>query len=211
MGLSIPADARAKGGRVTASDSNNAADPFAAFFPQQLVFLARDRIALTQVQHDALRARVNSTQPRLEKLQSALKRESAALAALTSLERVDEAAILAQLDKLVDVEREAKQLQVGLGAMIQNLLTPEQKAKLRELIQNHEAVAKLEEELSKRVAAKVERITAGAQKWAETGRDPSVIAQAMEQKVRPMMDAGRIFEAEVELDRVLEQLDLDTK
>jgi hypothetical protein len=211
MGLSAPADAHAVGPRGTAHDSRNAADPFAAFFPQQLVFLARDRIALTKEQYDTLCARVNSTQPRLEKLKIALEREAAALAALSSQERADEKAILVQLDKFVDVEREAKRLQIGLGVLIQNLLTSEQKTKLRELIQNPEAVAKLEQETGQRIAAKVERITAGAQKWAESGRDPSVIGRTMEEKVRPLMETGRVFEAEAELDRVLELLQKDPK
>ena len=37
-------------------DPTHAADPFTAFFPQQLVFLASDRIALKQEQRDALLA-----------------------------------------------------------------------------------------------------------------------------------------------------------
>lgn len=210
MGLSIAPAAQPER-PATADDAKNAANPLAAFFPQQLVFLAGDRIALTPAQRDALRARVNKTQPRLEELKIALERESAALAALTLQERVDEAAVLAQLNTLLDVERQTKQLQAIQGVTIQNLLTAEQQSKLRELTRNPDAVAKLEEELRKRITAKVERVTAGAQKWAESGRDPSPIGQAMDEKVRPLMDSGRVFEAEIEIDRVLEQLSKDTK
>jgi hypothetical protein len=153
-----------------------------------------------------LLARVKKTQPRLEDLGTALERESAALTELTSKEHMDEAAVLAQLNKFLDVEREAKQLQAGLGITIHNVLTGEQHAKLRELSSNPGAVAKLEEEFKNRITAKVERVTAGAQAWAQRGRDPSSIAQAMEQNVRLLMDSGRVFEAETEIDRVLEQL-----
>ena len=192
-------------------DPKHAADPFAAFFPQQLVFLASDRIALKPEQRDALLARIKTTQPRLAELKTALEREAAALAALTSQERVDEAAVLAQLDKLLDLEREAKQLQVRQGVAILNVLTSDQHAKLRELTRNPDAVAKLEEEFKNRITAKVERVTQGAEKWAQSGRDPSPIAEAMQEKVRPLMDAGRAFEAEAEIDRVLEQLKEDPK
>ena len=51
-----------------------------------------------------------------------------------------------------------------------------------------------------------QRVNEGAQKWAESGRDPSLIAQAMEGKFKPLMEADKGFEAEAELDRLLEQL-----
>ena len=120
-------------------DPKHAADPFAAFFPQQLVFLASDRIALKPEQRDALLARIKTTQPRLAELKTAMEREAAALAALTSRERVDEAAVLAQLDKFLDLEREAKQLQARQGIAILNVLTSDQHARLRELTRNPDA------------------------------------------------------------------------
>ena len=210
MGLTI-APAVRPDRPANANNPEHAADPFAAFFPQQLVFLASDRIALKPEQRDALLARIKTTQPRLAELKPALEHEAAALAALTSQELVEEAAVLAQVDKFLNLEREAKQLQARQGVAILNVLTPDQHAKLRELTRNPDAVAKLEEEFKNRITAKVERVTQGAEKWAQTGRDPSPIAEAMQEKVRPLMDAGRAFEAEVEIDRVLEQLKEDPK
>ena len=183
----------------------------AGFFPQQLVFLASDRIALKPEQRDVLLARVKKAQPRLDELKIALEHETAAFAALTSQERVDEEAALTQLSKVLEVEAQTKKLQVGLGVTIQNLLSKEQQATLRELIRNPDAVAKLEEEFRKRITAKVELVTTGVQKWATSGRDPSSIAQLMQENVRPLMESGRPFEAEAEIDRVLEQLNKDTK
>ena len=196
---------------ATADDSKKANDPLAGFFPQQLVFLASDRIALKPEQRDVLLARVKKAQPRLDELKIALEHETAAFAALTSQERVDEEAALTQLSKVLEVEAQTKKLQVGLGVTIQNLLSKEQQATLRELIRNPDAVAKLEEEFRKRITAKVELVTTGVQKWATSGRDPSSIAQLMQENVRPLMESGRPFEAEAEIDRVLEQLNKDTK
>ncbi len=62
-----------------------------------------------------------------------------------------------------------------------------------------------------RIVAKVERIKAGAKKLAESGRDPSAIGQAMQEKFKPLMEAGNVKEAEAELDRVLELLKKEQK
>ena len=72
-------------------------------------------------------------------------------------------------------------------------------------------VAKLEEEFKSRINTKVARIAEGAQKWAQSGRDPSPIAHAMEEKVRPLMDGERPFEAEAEIDQVLKLFNEDSK
>ena len=161
---------------LAAADSKTATDPFAgAFFPPELVLLARDRIALTPEQQQAFRARVEKTQSRSDELRAKLERETATLATLAKQERVDEASLLAQLDKVLDVERELKHLHVGLVVAIKNLLTPEQQAKLREIAKD--GGAQLIEATRKRLTEKVERVKQGAQKWAASGRDPSAIAQ----------------------------------
>ncbi len=51
-----------------------------------------------------------------------------------------------------------------------------------------------------RITGKVEQVQAGVQKWAVSSRDPSTIRKVMEEKFKPLI------EAEVELDRLLEQL-----
>ena len=61
----------------------------------------------------------------------------------------------------------------------------------------------------KRLTEKVERVKEGAQRWAADGRDPSAIAQTMEEKFKPLIGAGKIVEAEEVLDRLLEQLKPD--
>ena len=75
------------------------------------------------------------------------------------------------------------------------LLTPEQQAQLRKI-----------EEASKRVTQKVDRVNQIARTWENASRDTSFIAKAMDEKVRPLVEAGRVLEAEAELDRLLEQL-----
>lgn len=192
-----------------ADESKKAADPFAgAFFPPELVLMARDRIALTQEQQEAFRVRIEKAQPRSDELRAKLEQEAAALAALVKQDRADEAAVLAQLDKVLEVEREVKHLHMGLGVAIKNLLTPEQQAKLREILKDKDGVAQLGEEARKRLAGKIERIQEGAKKLLETtGQDPGpLIKEAMEKTFKPLIDAGKPIEAEAELDRILENL-----
>jgi len=190
--------------------SKPAADPFAgAFFPPELVLLARDRIALTQQQQDALHASLEKAQSRSEELRTSLQNETTALSALANQDRVDEAAIGAQLDKVLDVERQLKHLHIGLLVTIKNMLTPEQLAGMREITKD--GGKQFEEDTRKRLTDKVERVKEGAQKWAASGRDPSDIGRSMEEKFKPLMDAGKPVEAEAELDRLLEQLNRDAK
>ena len=147
---------------------------------------------------------MGKSQPRFEELRKMMERETAMLATLAKQKRVDEAAIVAQLDKVLDAERESKHLRLRLLVGIKNLLTPEQQTKLYEIAKG--GGTQPSEATRERLTKKVENVQAGAQAWIESGRDPSAIAQAMEEKVKPLFDAGKVIEAEAELDRVLELL-----
>jgi Spy/CpxP family protein refolding chaperone len=66
-------------------------------------------------------------------LQWALSDEVERMAALVKQEQLDEQQILAQLDKVLNAEREIKRAQFSLLIQIRNTLTPEQRARLTEL------------------------------------------------------------------------------
>ena len=195
---------------LAVADTKTPSDPFAsAFFPPELVLLAHDQIALTLEQRESLHARLEKTKVRSDELRMNLERETATLSMLADKERVDEASLVAQLDKVLDVERELKHLHVGLVVAIKNSLTPEQQAKLREIAKD--GGTQLAESTRKRLTEKVARVNEGARKWAESGRDPAEILSAMREKFKPLIDAGKAVEAEAELDRLLERLKPDAK
>jgi len=195
---------------LSAADKPASPDPLAgAFFPPDLILMTRDQIGLTQEQREAIRAGVEKTQRRSDELKQQLERETAALSALAQQDHVDDAALASQLDRLLDVERELKHLHIGLLASIKNLLTPEQRARLREVAKD--GGAQFAEAMRRRLSEKVERVQALAQSWSASGRDPSAIATAMQEKVRPLLDAGKPVEAEAELDRLLEKLNQSAK
>jgi Spy/CpxP family protein refolding chaperone len=60
------------------------------------------------------------------------------VASLVKQPRVDEQQVLAQLEKVLALEREIKRAQVTLLVRIKNNLTPEQQAKLVEIRNNSE-------------------------------------------------------------------------
>jgi len=197
--------------RVAAADNSAAhTDPLAgAFYPPEVVLMAGDLIGLTQEQRENVRTRVEKTQPRSNELTERLTRETSALSALARQGRVDEAALSAQLDKVLDAERDLKHLHIGLLMGIKNLLTPEQQAKLKEITKDGGAT--FVEATRQRLNEKVERVQQSVQKWAASGRDPSAIAKKMEEKFKPLIEAGKPNEAEAELDLILEQINKDTK
>lgn len=197
--------------RLAAADKSAAdTDPLAgAFFPPEVVLMAGDQIGLTQEQQEAVRAQVEKIQPRSNELTERLSRETAALSSLARQERVDEVALTAQLDKVLDAERDLKHLHIGLLAWIKNSLTPEQQAKLKEITKN--GGAPFIEATRQRLTEKVQHVQEIMQKWVASGRDPSAIGKTMEEKFKPLIEAGKVREAEAELDRVLEQLKQDAK
>jgi Spy/CpxP family protein refolding chaperone len=197
--------------RLAAAEKSVAeSDPLAgAFFPPEVVLMAADQIGLTKEQREAFRAHVEKIQPRSDELAQRLTRETAALSSLARQDRVDEAALTAQLDKVLDAERDLKRLHIGLLAWIKNFLTPEQQAKLKEITKA--GGAPFAEATRQRLTEKVQRVKEAMQKWADSGRDPSAISKTMEEKFKPLIEAGKVIEAEAELDRVLEQIKQDAK
>lgn len=185
-------------------------DPFAgAFFPPELILQTREQIGLSQQQLQSFQACVTKTQSQSDELRKKLEAETATLATLVKTDRVEASAALAQLDKVLDAERELKHLHIGLMVEIKNLLTPEQQAKLREMIKGGSAQAA--EATRARLTEKMERVKAGAEAWAASGRDPTEVLKAMEQNFKPLIESGKVKEAEAELDRVLELLTPDAK
>ena len=180
-----------------------------AFFPPELVSLAADQLGLSAQQREALHTQIDTAQTAMQQIQRRLEHETATLATLARQVHADQAALSAQLDKVLDAERDAKHLQLGLLAGIKNLLTPEQQISLHEIAKN--GSAKIGEEIRQRISGKVEAVQAGVRKWLDAGRDPSGIGQTMEQKVKPLLDAGNPADAEAILDDLVKQLNQDTQ
>ena len=111
-----------------------ASDPMGeAFFPPEFVMQHQQTIGLTEQQKNFFKTEFRKAQTRFTELQWQLSDESEKMVALVKQEPLDEQQALAQLDKVLNAEREIKRLQLSLVIQIRNALTPEQRARLTEL------------------------------------------------------------------------------
>lgn len=106
-------------------------DAFAgALFPPDLVFSRMSDLDLDAAQVTAIKEEVRKAQSYFLDRQLDLQAEMGKLRKSVEPATVDESATLAQLDRVLALEREIKRAQVGLLVRIKNLLRPEQQSRL---------------------------------------------------------------------------------
>jgi len=96
----------------------------------------RRELGLTDEQKAAIRDESIKASTRFNELQWQMQDEIETMATLMKGAPVDEQKALAQLDKVLNIEREVKRTQLGLSIRIKNKLTSEQQMKLHELQRN---------------------------------------------------------------------------
>ena len=96
----------------------------------------RRELGLTDEQKAAIRDESIKASTRFNELQFQMQDEMEAMAGLMKGSNVDEQKVLAQLDKILNIERDVKRTQLGLSIRIKNKLTADQQEKLRELQRN---------------------------------------------------------------------------
>ncbi len=102
-------------------------------FAPELVLANQKAIGLDDAQRNYVRAEVLKAQTRFTELQFQLQDAVESLGGLLKQTPVDETQVMAQLDKVLNAEREVKRTQIALMVRIKNKLTPEQQAQLRQL------------------------------------------------------------------------------
>jgi Spy/CpxP family protein refolding chaperone len=109
-------------------------DPLAGnLFPPELVMQHRRELGLTDEQKAAIRDEAIKASTRFQELQWQMQDEMETMAGLMKGATIDEQQALAQLDKVLNIEREVKRTQLGLSIKIKNKLTAEQQMKLNDL------------------------------------------------------------------------------
>jgi Spy/CpxP family protein refolding chaperone len=102
-------------------------------FPPELIMQNQKAIGLDDAQKVFIRAEISKAQGHFTDLQWQLQDAMESLVALLKPESVDEQQVLAQLDKVLALEREIKRAQIGLMVRLKNKLTREQQAHLRQM------------------------------------------------------------------------------
>lgn len=109
-------------------------DPFnGVLFPPELIFSRMSELGLDTAQVNAIKEEVRRAQSYFLDRQLDLQAEMEKIRRLVEPATIDEEATLAQLDRVLALEREIKRAQVGLLVRIKNLLRPEQQQRLAAL------------------------------------------------------------------------------
>ena len=102
-------------------------------FPPEVVMQNQRAIGLTTAQRSAITDAITGMQSKVLTVQWDMQTESQKLAELLGGTRVDEAAVLSQVDRVLALEREVKRRQLSLLIKIKNTLSAEQQNKLKSL------------------------------------------------------------------------------
>ncbi len=103
-------------------------------FPPELVMQHQQAIGLSEAQRTSIVSGVQKAQARFTELQWQLHGEMGTMASLLQQARGDEHKILAQLDRVLAIEREIKRVHIALIVRIKNTLTLEQRGRLQEIM-----------------------------------------------------------------------------
>jgi Spy/CpxP family protein refolding chaperone len=109
-------------------------DPFARYlYPPDRVMSHATEIGLDDAQKTSIKNEVQKAQSRFVDLQFEMQGESEKMIRLLQEKPVNEASVLAEVDRILGLEKEIKKTQVSLLVRIKNVLTPAQQAKLGEI------------------------------------------------------------------------------
>lgn len=113
-------------------------DPLAhLMFPPDLIMGHARQLGLTDDQKAFMRGEIQKTTVSFNELQWKLQDQMELLHEGMKSSSVNEQQVLAQLDKVLDVEREIKRLHIGLAVRLKNRLTPEQQEQLHKMRMDH--------------------------------------------------------------------------
>ena len=113
-------------------------DPLAhLMFPPDMIMSHARQLNLTDEQKAYMRTEIQKTTTTYQELQWKLQDQSELLHEAMKSTSVNEQQALAQLDKVLDIEREIKRLHIGLAVRLKNRLTPEQQEQLNKMRMDH--------------------------------------------------------------------------
>ena len=106
-------------------------------FPPDMIMGHARQLNLTDEQKAYMRAEIQKTTTTFQELQWKLQDQAELLHETMKSTSVNEQQALAQLDRVLDIEREIKRLHIGLAVRLKNRLTPEQQEQLHKMRIDH--------------------------------------------------------------------------
>lgn len=120
---------------IAAAGPGDQSDPIAAqLFPPEVVMQHRSQIGLSDTQRRSITGTISALQSQVLEAQWEMESAQQALVEMLGPSSVNEAAALAQVDRLMDIERRIKRAHLTALIRIKNALTREQQTKLRAAI-----------------------------------------------------------------------------
>ena len=199
----------------TAQPSPNDAPPPAArrnilnehlvLFAPELVLPNTEQLDLNDNQVQTIEADVDTTKKQLSQAQEMLKTEMDNLDQLLKAEPSNEAAILAQLNKVLQIEQQIKALHFSMLVRIRSQLTADQRDSLEEI---RAGVIAQRQQLQQRLQGKFMQIQKYVQQYAQKPEGQQT-AQALVQRLQSAqqkLQQGDVAGGEAILDQTLQQL-----
>lgn len=114
-------------------------DPLAhLLFPPDMILGHARELNLTDDQKQFMRSEIQKTTATFQDLQWKLQDQMELFHETMKSPSVNEQQALAQLDKVLEIEREIKRLHIGLAVRLKNRLTPEQQEQLHKWRADHQ-------------------------------------------------------------------------
>lgn len=102
-------------------------------YPPELIMRNQTDLGLSDAQRSSIMAATRDTRNAVDPIQWELQGEQEKLTALVTAPTVDEAALLAQAETVMELEKQLKKQHLLLLVKIKNVLTPEQQAQAKSL------------------------------------------------------------------------------
>lgn len=174
--------------------------------PPETVLPHAEAIGLTAEQRATLQREIATLQASMGPLQRRMREETGVLVRMLAQAKPDDAAVLAQYEKLNATENEVKRLRVTMTLRVKAMLTSEQQEKVRTL--RAEPVGNSGEAAGNRsgVAGKLQRVKQGLERWKREGRDVTKV-RALWEQFQQAAEARQHGEAQRLLNEALAILD----
>lgn len=102
-------------------------------FPPEMIMGHARQLNLTDDQKAFMRGEIQKTTTNFQDLQWKLQDQMEQLHEMMKASLVNEEQVMAQLNRVLDIEREIKRLHFGLAVRLKNRLTPEQQEELQKM------------------------------------------------------------------------------
>ena len=185
-----------------------------ALFGPEIVMHHAEELGLDDSQRQAIQEEFAKSRQKFGAMQMALEREVVVFTQMLQQPAVDETAALAQLDKVLEGERQIKRARLSLSLSIRGKLNASQQSRVREIMEKMSAPDRTRERTAATappaMQERLEKLQELVRRARDTGRDASAVQPIMQQ-LSALIREGKFQEAEPLIERAFKMLDDNQK